>query len=98
MVPSIFKMTLTTLLISVWLAASAIHPNPLNAILCSGDGQSPATAFHTSNTNEQYMVLQHFGMNPDMHALELVSGNLYDVYLKGETKIYFTNSRRKQAI
>jgi len=98
MVHTGIKMTLTALLTGIWLTAASMLPGPLNTILKSGDGLTPSTAFHTGNTDEQYMVLRHLGFSPNIHVLELVDGALYDVYVKGNSKFYFTHGPRPKAL
>lgn len=98
MVHSGIKMTLTALLTGLWLTAVAVLPGPLKTILGTGDGLTPSTAFHTGNTDEQYLVLRHLGVRPDVHALEVVEGLLYDVYIKGNSKFYFTHGPRPKAL
>jgi hypothetical protein len=98
MVHTGIKMTLTAILTGIWLTAASVLPGPLNTILRSGDGLTTSTAFHTENTDEQYMVLRHLGFSPNIHALEMVEGALYDVYAKGNSKFYFTHGPRPKAL
>lgn len=91
-------MTLTALLTGIWLTAAAALPGPLSNILGSGDGLTPSTAFHANSAEEQYMVLRHLCIRPEVHALEMVKGALYDVYITGSTKVYFTHGQRPKAL
>lgn len=91
-------MTITALLAGIWLTAAAALPGPLGTILGSGDGLTPTSAYHTTSTEDQYMVLRHLGFRPEIHALEMVEGAMYDVYLQGSTKVYFTHGPRPQPL
>lgn len=98
MVQSSIKMTLTVLLTSFWLTAAAALPGPLSNILGSGDGLTPSTAFHANSAEEQYMVLRHLCIRPEVHALVMVEGAVYDVYITGSTKVYFTHPQASKPL
>jgi hypothetical protein len=65
-----------------------------DSVFCSGDGQSPETAFVVINPREEYLVLRALGARYTMQRLDTQAGHLYDVFSlergpAGETKLWF---------
>ena len=64
-------------------------PIEIEKILKSGDGKSIETAYKVNSVEEEYGLLRHLKLTPNMQKLHIKNGYFYDEIKTNAKTIYF---------
>lgn len=79
--------TLTLMMVLAFCFAD--QPATINRILNSGDGKSPETAFEVYSITEEYQLIDHLNLTPQVQMLSIIDGQYYDILITKKDRVYF---------